>query len=794
MLKKIFNSVSILFVTTLIVVAAGTVVVADEWNGYDDVSEDDAHYEGIKSLTEQGVLSGYETNEFKPWENISRQHAAVILSKVTDFEKPDDLKKTLDVYQDVDENHRYALEIATLTKANIFKGDTNEKFNPDDHITRQQLASVLVLALDLEKLDKGNDVDINLKNVSESHRDNVQIIANLGLTNQLDDFRAYEPISRAATATFVHKAQFIVGGDDGKNKTVTPGVEVLLDDHLDWLEDKRVGLITNPTGITRDFESTIDVLYNHPDINLTALFGPEHGIRGDEEAGGHIDSYIDEKTGLPVYSLYGSTWKPTEDMLEEVDVLLFDMQDIDSNVYTYIYTLGFAIEAAAEQDKELIVLDRPNPISGTKVEGPVRSEEVVSYMGRFLLPVRHGMTVGELALMWNHEYSLGANVKVAEMKDWNRTMHFGETGLPWVMTSPNIPTRNSAYLYAGTELLADTNLSVGLGTTKPFELVGAPWIDAEELAEEMESRDLTGVKFRPAYFTPMHSSYEGELVGGVEIYPEKPAEINLIELGLNLIDAMREQNPEKFKMTSNNAIGTPEAAEMIEEGQPVEDILASWKDDLDTWNENVRSHYLLYPPYSDGKDGYESTDVLGILPLDLSAAPGETIDLTVIGHDKHGVKKDIDPDNIKWEVSGNVGYIKDGVFHAEEEGIETITATYDGFEAERKVDVSSTYVNEIRHGVHSDHTRLVFDLNKTIDNYEINEKDKALEIRIPYGEIVGDLDKEGDKIDIDDSAVLTSIEYSQEEDEFVAVLNLSVENIEYATPKFSSRLVIDLKH
>lgn len=399
-------------------------------------------------------------------------------------------------------------------------------------------------------------------------------------------------------------------GDEANAENVKPGIEVLLDDHLDWIEGKRVGLITNPTGVTSDLESSIDVLYNHPDVNLTALYGPEHGIRGEREAGEHVDSYIDEKTGLPVYSLYGETWKPTEEMLEDVDVLLYDIQDIDSNVYTYIYTLGFAMEAAAGQDKELIVLDRPNPNGGTKVEGPVRFEDAVSFMGRFLLPIRHGMTVGELATMWNTEYGLDTDVKVAEMEDWERTMSFEDTGLPWVMTSPNIPTEDSAHLYSGTELLDDTNLSEGLGTTRPFELVGAPWIDAEDLAEDMNNLELPGVKFRPANFTPTSGEYEGELVGGVQIHIDDPLKIDQVELGLHLIDVMRNQDPEKFEMSDNYAelIGDPEAADMLSNGEPVDDIMASWGDELNTWVKDVRNPYLLYPPYPE--DTISSEDIL----------------------------------------------------------------------------------------------------------------------------------------------------------------------------------------
>ncbi|GAK03760.1 hypothetical protein JCM19037_2106 [Geomicrobium sp. JCM 19037] len=257
-----------------------------------------------------------------------------------------------------------------------------------------------------------------------------------------------------------------------KDETVIPGVEVFLDEHLDWVKDQRVGLVTNMTGVDRNLDSTADLFYEHEDINMTAMYGPEHGIRGNVEAGEYIESYIDERTGLPVYSLYGPTWKPTEDMLEDVDVLVFDIQDIGSNVYTYIYTLGFLMEAAAEERMPVIVLDRPNAIGGERVEGPLRTADTVSFMGRYLLPVRHGMTAGELAVMWNHEHALGVDLRVAEMKGWERDMHFEDTGLPWVMTSPNIPTPDSATLYTGTILVANSNLSEGLGTTRPFELVG----------------------------------------------------------------------------------------------------------------------------------------------------------------------------------------------------------------------------------------------------------------------------------------------------------------------------------
>ncbi|WP_449355258.1 exo-beta-N-acetylmuramidase NamZ family protein [Virgibacillus natechei] len=583
---------------------------------------------------------------------------------------------------------------------------------------------------------------------------------------------------------------------DKKNKGVVPGIEVLLDDHLDWLKDKNVGLITNPTGVDRDLTSSIDLLNEHPDVQLTALYGPEHGIRGDQEAGEYVESYVDEKTGLPVYSLYGPTWKPTEEMLENVDVLLFDIQDIGSNVYTYIYTLGFAMEAAAEFDKEIIVLDRPNPIGGTRVEGPVRSEDTVSFMGRFLLPVRHGMTVGELATMWNHEYSMGVDLKVAEMKGWKRTMHYEDTGLPWVMTSPNIPTKETAYLYAGTELLEDTTLSTGLGTTKPFELVGAPWVNGTELAEEMKSREIAGVTFRSAYYTPMFGKHEGELIGGVEVHVNEPSEIDLVELGLNLVDAMRDQDPEAFEMTSSyrNLIGDPEVPEMILNDVPVENIMDSWEDELNTWVSEVRNQYLRYNPYPSGSGPYKDKGVLGVLPLDLTASPGESVDLTVKGYDKKGEPLEIDSGSIDWDVSNDIGYIEEEIFYATKEGKGKVTAEYGNYNASRDVEVSASLVENIRYGIHSDYSRIVFDLNKTINNYEITEKNGKLLLKIPFGEIGGDLNAGGGTITIADSPVVSRISYSTEGDVFIAEFTLKEEGIDCETPEFPSRIVVDLMH
>lgn len=583
------------------------------------------------------------------------------------------------------------------------------------------------------------------------------------------------------------------GGDQPKGKVV-PGIEVFLDKHLDWVEGKRVGLITNPTGINRQLESDADLLYEHPDVNLTALFGPEHGIRGDQPAGEYVESYIDEKTGLPVYSLYGPTWKPTAEMLENVDVLLFDIQDIGSNVYTYIYTLGFAMEAAAQYDKELIILDRPNAIGGDRVEGPVRSPETVSFMGRFLLPVRHGMTVGELATMWNHEYSLGVDLKVAKMKGWKRTMHYEDTGLPWVQTSPNIPTTSTANLYAGTELLDNTSASTGLGTTRPFELVGAPWIDGEALADELNGRNIQGVRFRAAYFTPQFSKYEGELVAGVQVHIDDAHEINLVALGMHLVDAMRDQDPEKFEIYSSygELIGDPEVRSMLLADRPVEDIIQSWQEDLNHWKKNVRNQYLMYGPYPKQAHPYKKQAVLGILPLNLEVAPGEETELAVHGVDENGNALDISGEEVEWRVEGNIGTVENGALIPANPGKGRVMATFNGLTASREVTVAANTVSNIRYGIHSSFTRIVFDLNKNTD-YDIREEEGQLIVRIPYANTGGELEESG-TIEINHSPVVSGIQYQLEDDTFVAAFQLKSESVEYETPFFSNRIVVDVMH
>ncbi len=380
------------------------------------------------------------------------------------------------------------------------------------------------------------------------------------------------------------------------------GVEVLLNEQLNALEGKNVGLITNPTGVDQGLNSIVDTLHNHEGVNLVALYGPEHGVRGGAQAGEGVDFYIDERTGLPVYSLYGDTKKPTPEMLEGVDVLLFDIQDVGARFYTYIYTMAYAMEAAAENDIEIIVLDRPNPISGLNVQGPVLDPDYSSFVGLYPIPQRHGMTVGELALLFNKEFDINADLNVIEMNGWDRSMYYDDTPLEWVLPSPNMPTLDTALVYPGAALIEGTNVSEGRGTTKPFELIGAPFITGEDLAEQLNAADLPGVRFRAAYFTPQFSKHAGELSGGIQIYVTNRESYDSIETGLTIVKTIHDMYPDDFEFRAENSagvsffdnlIGNGWVREKIEEGASIDEITSRWQEDLQAFKD-VRREYLLY--------------------------------------------------------------------------------------------------------------------------------------------------------------------------------------------------------
>ncbi|WP_424236854.1 exo-beta-N-acetylmuramidase NamZ family protein [Bhargavaea ginsengi] len=380
-----------------------------------------------------------------------------------------------------------------------------------------------------------------------------------------------------------------------KGNEISIGVDVLLDEQKHLIEGKRVGLITNPTGVDKDLNSIVDLLHNDPDVELTALYGPEHGVRGDAQAGQYVEYYIDEVTGLPVYSLYGQTRKPTPEMLENVDVLVFDIQDVGTRFYTYIYTMALAMEAAEEQDIPFIVLDRPNPLGGEKVEGPVLDPEFASFVGQYAIPLRHGMTVGELAKLFNAEFGIGADLTVVEMKKWKRKSYFDETGLPFVLPSPNMPTLDTALAYPGTALIEGTNVSEGRGTTKPFELIGAPFINSTELAAELNALELPGVSFRAASFTPMFSKHAGALSHGIQVHITDRDDYKPVETGLHIVKTIHDLYPEDVTLTSffDNLIGNGWIREGIENGMSVEEMKAEWEEELKAFKD-VRKQYLLY--------------------------------------------------------------------------------------------------------------------------------------------------------------------------------------------------------
>ncbi|ASS62456.1 MULTISPECIES: exo-beta-N-acetylmuramidase NamZ family protein [Bacillus] len=382
-----------------------------------------------------------------------------------------------------------------------------------------------------------------------------------------------------------------------KKPSIQTGIDRLLKDYKQELKGKRVGLITNPTGVNASLKSSVDVLYEAPDIHLTALFGPEHGVRGDAQAGDKVTSYIDEKTGLPVYSLYGETRKPTPDMLKDTDVLIFDIQDVGTRYYTYIYTMAYAMEAAKEKGIPFYVLDRPNPQGGRNPDGPVLEPDYASFVGLYPIPLKHGMTIGELALLFNKEFHIGADLTVVKMKRWKRTMTIEDTGLPFVLPSPNIPTPDSIFAYSATGLIEGTNVSEGRGTTKPFELIGAPYMKSTELEERLNSLKLPGVTFRAASFIPSFSKHQGKLCHGVQVYVTNRNTFGAAKTGLSILKTMHDLYPNDFSFLPTGSfdklIGNGWVRKKIEKGASIEDITGTYQRRLDQFK-TLRKQYLIY--------------------------------------------------------------------------------------------------------------------------------------------------------------------------------------------------------
>lgn len=387
---------------------------------------------------------------------------------------------------------------------------------------------------------------------------------------------------------------------DAKSEPKKPKVELGVDrlmENPEILKGKRVGLITNPTGINAKRTSIVDLFDQSDDFELTALYGPEHGVRGDAQAGSTVSSYIDDVTGLPVYSLYGATKKPTAEMLQDVDVLVFDIQDVGTRYYTYIYTMAYAMEAAAENDIPFVVLDRPNLQGGLRIDGPVLDPDYSSFIGLYPIPLKHGMTVGELAQLFNTEYQIQADLEVVKMKGWKRSMMYEDTGLPFVMPSPNMPTTDTVNVYPATGLFEGTNLSEGRGTTKPFQLIGAPYIKAHDYANKLNELELPGVAFRAASFTPTFSKHAGKLTHGVEVYVTDPVRFESTRTGIAMIQTAHDMYPDDFEFLANDFItkltGNAYVKDMILEGAPLEDILTKIEDERDAFLP-IRKEYLLY--------------------------------------------------------------------------------------------------------------------------------------------------------------------------------------------------------
>lgn len=387
---------------------------------------------------------------------------------------------------------------------------------------------------------------------------------------------------------------------------IKTGIEVLKSQNFRYLEGKRVGLITNPTGVDNELRSTIDILHEAPNVNLVVLYGPEHGVRGDVHAGDHVSDQRDPATGLPVYSLYGKTRKATPEMLKDVDVLVYDIQDIGCRSFTYISTLGLAMEAAAENGKELIVLDRPNPLGGLKVEGNLTEDDCISFVSQFKIPYVYGLTCGELALMLNGERMLTGgvqcNLTVIKMKGWKRRMDYTATGLQWIPSSPHIPHPYSAFFYPVSGILGELGyMSIGVGYTIPFQMFAAPWAEADKLADALNALHVPGVIFRPIYLKPFYSVGQGQQLQGVQVHITDYARAPLSPLQFLVMQEVARLWPDRavfdhadkgrFAMF-DKVCGSRQIRERFTKTNRWEDIRPYWEKDVESFRRLSKKYYL----------------------------------------------------------------------------------------------------------------------------------------------------------------------------------------------------------
>ena len=385
---------------------------------------------------------------------------------------------------------------------------------------------------------------------------------------------------------------------------IKTGIEELKDERFRRLEGKRVGLITNPTGVDNHLKSTIDILHEAPNVRLVALYGPEHGVRGNAHAGDTIGGSIDPATGLPVYSLYGKTHKPTRDMLRDIDVLVYDIQDIGCRSFTYISTMGLAMQAAAEAGIDFIVLDRPNPLGGERVEGCVVEDGYTSFVSQYPIPYVYGLTCGELARLLNEEGMIGARCRlhVVKMRGWRRRMDYAATGLPWVLPSPHIPHAETALFYPATGILGELGtLSIGVGYTLPFQLFAAPWIDAAQLARRMNALRVPGVSFRPIYLKPFYATCKGEFIQGVQVHLTDARRAALSELQFLAMQELATLYPSHNPLQMADSVrlrmfdkvcGSPEIRRRFSRRFRWDDVRDYWMKDADAFRRLSRKYYL----------------------------------------------------------------------------------------------------------------------------------------------------------------------------------------------------------
>ncbi len=387
---------------------------------------------------------------------------------------------------------------------------------------------------------------------------------------------------------------------------VSTGLEVLLHQKRDRIKGMRVGLICNQASVDHGFNHAADLLFEDTDINLTALFGPQHGIRGDVQDNMIETSHgIDQKTGLPIYSLYSETREPTGEMLNNVDALVFDLQDIGGRVYTFIYTMANAMSACAKYGKKFFVCDRPNPINGVGVEGSLLEKGHESFVGQFPIPMRHGMTAGELAKLFNDEFGINCDLEIIGMEGWSRGLYFDQTDLSWVVPSPNMPTVDTAIVFPGTVFFEGTRVSEGRGTTRPFEYIGAPYIDPWDFSDTLQAIGLPGVIFRPTSFLPTFQKFHNEVCGGVFVHVTSREIFTPVITGVALVKAVFDMYPDEFEWKSppyeyvydrnpfDVIAGSVRLRESFENGDAIETIREHWREDEQRFSK-LREKHLLY--------------------------------------------------------------------------------------------------------------------------------------------------------------------------------------------------------